>query len=83
MNLIDFELSFISRLNYNSVHLPPHLDPTKSELAFEERMLPKLNRECKSENKLDTQRALKSLTDIVHSPEVIFFTSDWLLISVF
>jgi len=53
------------------VHLPPHLDPTKSELAFEERMLPKLNRECKSENKLDTQRALKSLTDIVHSPEKI------------
>ena len=26
----------------------------------------------KSENKLDTQRALKSLTDIVHSPEVSF-----------
>merc|ERR1712183_62781 len=53
------------------VHLPPHLDPRKSELAFEERMLPKLNRECKSNNKLDTQRALKSLTDIVHSPEKI------------
>lgn len=51
--------------------LPPHLDPTKSELAFENRMLPKLNRECKSSNKLDTQRALKSLTDIVHSPEKI------------
>ena len=47
------------------------MDPTKSELAFEERMLPKLNRECKSANKLDTQRALKSLTDIVHSPEKI------------
>ena len=81
MHFMKLNLILCSRINYNSVHLPPHLDPTKSELAFEERMLPKLNRECKSENKLDTQRALKSLTDIVHSPEVRFriITSDSLL----
>ena len=72
MNFMNLKLILFGRVNYYSVHLPPHLDPTKSELAFEERMLPKLNRECKSENKLDTQRALKSLTDIVHSPEVSF-----------
>ena len=72
MHFMQLKLILFGRINYNSVHLPPHLDPTKSELAFEERMLPKLNRECKSENKLDTQRALKSLTDIVHSPEVSF-----------
>lgn len=53
------------------VCLPPHLDPTKSELAFEERMLPKLNRECQSADTNDCQRALNSLTNIVHSPEKI------------
>jgi len=49
--------------------LPPHLDPTRSELAFEDGMLPKLNREMKSESLEDRQRALNSLKDIVHNQE--------------
>jgi len=53
------------------VTLPPHLDPRQSERAFEERMLPKMNQECKSDSILDRQRALHSLTDIVHAPEKI------------
>ena len=35
-----------------------------SERAFEERMLPKMNQECKSDNINDRQRALNSLTEI-------------------
>ena len=53
------------------VCLPEHLEPHKSELAFEDRQLPKINRELKSENLKDCQRALNSLTDLVHSPEKI------------
>jgi len=53
------------------VTLPPHLDPRQSERAFEERMLPKMNQECQSDNILARQRALHSLTDIVHAPEKI------------
>jgi len=49
--------------------LPPHLDPTRSELAFEERMFPKLDKEMKSDSVNDRQRALKSLTDLSHSQE--------------
>lgn len=60
-----------SALPRTPVSLPPHLDPRMSERAFEERMLPKMNQECKSNNINDTQRALNSLTEIVHSPEKI------------
>ena len=49
--------------------LPAHLDPTRSELAFEERMFPKLDKEMKSESVQDRQRALKSLTDLAHNQE--------------
>jgi len=49
--------------------LPPHLDPTRSELAFEERMFPKLDKEMKSDSINDRQRALKSLTDLSHNQE--------------
>lgn len=49
--------------------LPPHLDPTRSELAFEERMFPKLDKEMKSESVNDRQRALKSLTDLAHNQQ--------------
>merc|ERR1712128_407629 len=34
-------------------------------------MLPKMNQECQSDNILARQRALHSLTDIVHAPEKI------------
>jgi len=49
--------------------LPPHLDPTRSELAFEERMFPKLNSQMKSDSINDRQKALKSLTDISHNQQ--------------
>lgn len=49
--------------------LPPHLDPTRSELAFEERMFPKLDKEMKSDSVEDRQRALQSLTDLAHNQE--------------
>lgn len=52
-----------------STNLPPHLHPANSALAFEERMLPKLNREIGGEDVNDRKRALNSLKVIALNQE--------------
>ncbi|XP_064603324.1 LOW QUALITY PROTEIN: radial spoke head 14 homolog [Liolophura sinensis] len=50
---------------------PPHIDPTKTPLAYGDRALPRLNRELQDENLLTRQRAVLSLCDYLHDPEHI------------
>ena len=52
-----------------STNLPPHLHPANSASAFEERMLPKLNREIGGEDVNDRKRALNSLKVIALNQE--------------
>ncbi|XP_065844739.1 radial spoke head 14 homolog [Oscarella lobularis] len=54
-----------------SAQLPPHIDQTKSSLAYGNRMLPKLNRELSGLELITKQRALVSLCEVMHKPENI------------
>ncbi|XP_041079479.1 radial spoke head 14 homolog [Polyodon spathula] len=53
-----------------SGNLPPNIDCTKAPVAFGRRALPKLNEELQSPELLTRQRALMSLCDLVHDPEI-------------
>ncbi|XP_052798462.1 radial spoke head 14 homolog [Mya arenaria] len=54
-----------------SAKYPPHIDPSKTPLAYGDRALPRLNRELKDANLLTRQRAVMSLCDHLHDPEHI------------
>ncbi|XP_078331854.1 radial spoke head 14 homolog [Crassostrea virginica] len=54
-----------------SAKYPPHIDPTKTPLAYGDRALPRLNRELKDTTLLVRQRAVMSLCDHLHDPEHI------------
>jgi len=57
-----------------SARLPPDIDPTKAQLAYGGRALPKLNEEL-NDTKLETrQKALMALCDVVHNPEYVVQT---------
>ncbi|XP_068094454.1 radial spoke head 14 homolog isoform X1 [Hyperolius riggenbachi] len=55
-----------------SAYLPPHIDPTKAQVAFGERALPKLNEELQSPDLITRQRALMALCDLMHDPEHVY-----------
>jgi len=54
-----------------SAHLPPNIDPTKVELAYSERALPKLNEELNHTDLIVRQKALMTLCDVVHNAEYV------------
>ncbi|XP_057297992.1 radial spoke head 14 homolog isoform X1 [Hydractinia symbiolongicarpus] len=54
-----------------SAHLPPDIDPTKVQLAFGDRALPKLNEELNSVELITRQKALMALCDVLHNPEYV------------
>lgn len=54
-----------------SAKYPPHIDKTKTPLAYGDRALPRLNRELNDENLLTRQRAVMSLCEHLHDPEHI------------
>lgn len=54
-----------------SAKYPPHIDPSKTPLAYGDRALPRLNRELKDTNLLVRQRALMALCEHLHDPEHI------------
>ncbi|KAH3884813.1 radial spoke head 14 homolog [Dreissena polymorpha] len=54
-----------------SAKYPPHIDPSKTPLAYGDRALPRLNRELQDANLLTRQRAVMSLCDHLHDPENI------------
>ncbi|KAI9209588.1 armadillo-type protein [Polychytrium aggregatum] len=51
--------------------LPPHVDPTKFQLAYGRRAVPKLISELIDEQLFERQRALVFLSDLFHNPENI------------
>ncbi|XP_058888838.1 radial spoke head 14 homolog isoform X2 [Acipenser ruthenus] len=53
-----------------SGHLPPNIDCTKAPIAFGRRAVPKLNEELQNPELITRQRALMSLCDLVHDPEI-------------
>ncbi|KAL5007337.1 hypothetical protein ScPMuIL_016143 [Solemya velum] len=54
-----------------SANYPPHLDPSRTPLAYGRRAVPRLNRELKDDTLLVRQRAVMSLCDYLHDPEHI------------
>eukprot|EP00912_Choanoflagellata_sp_UC4_P002170 UC4_evm9s1370 len=48
---------------------PPNVDPTKSQVAYGDRAIPKINRELQASELIVRQRALMGLCDMLHSPE--------------
>lgn len=54
-----------------SARLPPDIDPTKARLAYGERALPKLNEELNSGDVYIQQKALSSLSEVLHDPEYV------------
>ncbi|XP_041367854.1 radial spoke head 14 homolog [Gigantopelta aegis] len=54
-----------------SAKYPPHIDVTKTPLAYGDRALPRLNQELNDSNLLTRQRAVMSLCDHLHDPEHI------------
>lgn len=54
-----------------SAKYPPHIDITKTPLAYGDRALPRLNRELSDKTLLTRQRAVMSLCDYLHDPEHI------------
>lgn len=57
-----------------SARLPPDIDPTKAQLAYGGRALPKLNEELNDLNLETRQKALMALCDVVHNPEYVVQT---------
>ncbi|KAK1156537.1 hypothetical protein AOXY_G25522 [Acipenser oxyrinchus oxyrinchus] len=53
-----------------SGNLPPNIDCTKAPIAFGRRAVPKLNEELQNPELITRQRALMSLCDLVHDPEI-------------
>jgi len=58
-------------LSLISAKYPPHIDSSKTPIAYGDRALPRLNRELNDENLLTRQRAVMSLCDHLHDPEHI------------
>ncbi|KAL4225085.1 Radial spoke head 14 [Mactra antiquata] len=54
-----------------SAKYPPHIDKTKTPLAYGDRALPRLNRELNDENLMTRQRAVMALCEHLHDPEHI------------
>lgn len=54
-----------------SAKYPPHIDATKTPLAYGNRAIPRLNAELKAKTLLVRQRAVMSLCDHLHDPEHI------------
>lgn len=54
-----------------SAKYPPHIDITRTPLAYGNRALPRLNRELNDDTLLTRQRAVMSLCDYLHDPEHI------------
>ncbi|CAG2239140.1 Radial spoke head 14 homolog [Mytilus edulis] len=54
-----------------SAKYPPHIDPTRTPLAYGDRAVPRLNRELNDSTLLVRQRAVMSLCDYLHDPEHI------------
>lgn len=54
-----------------SATYPPHIDPSKTPLAYGGRALPRLNRELNDSNLLTRQRAVMALCEHLHDPENI------------
>jgi len=54
-----------------SAKLPPDIDPTKAQLAYGDRALPKLNEELNDGELKTRQKALMALCDVVHNPEYV------------
>ncbi|KAL3841941.1 hypothetical protein ACJMK2_020018 [Sinanodonta woodiana] len=54
-----------------SAKYPPHIDPTKTPLAYGSRALPRLKRELNDSTLLVRQRAVMALCDHLHDPEHI------------
>lgn len=52
-----------------SAKYPPHIDTTRTPLAYGDRALPRLNRELNDPTLLVRQRAVMSLCDYLHDPE--------------
>jgi len=57
-----------------SARLPPNIDPTKAQLAYGGRALPKLNEELNDSEVTTRQKALMALCDVVHNPEYVVQT---------
>ncbi|XP_067945309.1 radial spoke head 14 homolog [Watersipora subatra] len=54
-----------------SPQYPPHIDVTKTPLAYGDRAVPRLNKELNDANLVMRQRAVRSLSDYLHDPEHI------------
>lgn len=52
--------------------LPPNIDVTVAPIAFGKRAIPKLKSELKDDQLIIRQRALVSLSNLLHDPEKVY-----------